>query len=187
MNPDADIIVVFGGTNDYGYGDAEFGEMTDKTPDTFCGAVDFLMTFLKENYAGKEIVFLTPARRAGDLEKSSDILKKPDAKPLKDYVDVIVNKGKQHNIHTLNMYDEFKINPNNEEDKLKYTTDGLHFNNEAHKLMADCIIDFLKKYNNLLTFFGFKHMLYWRYLVWKKERCQKMQLQKYVEATAIPI
>ena len=39
---DSDIIVVFGGTNDYGHGDAPFGTDTDTTPDTYCGAVHFI-------------------------------------------------------------------------------------------------------------------------------------------------
>ena len=31
MDPDADIVVVFGGTNDYGHGDAPLGTMADRT------------------------------------------------------------------------------------------------------------------------------------------------------------
>ncbi len=38
MDNDADIIIVFGGTNDFGNGDAPFGEMSDRTPYTFYGA-----------------------------------------------------------------------------------------------------------------------------------------------------
>ena len=38
MIPDADIIVVFGGTNDFGHGDAAFGTLNDHSADTFCGA-----------------------------------------------------------------------------------------------------------------------------------------------------
>ena len=35
MDPDADVIVVFGGTNDYGHGDAVMGTMADRSPNTF--------------------------------------------------------------------------------------------------------------------------------------------------------
>ena len=35
---DADMVVVFGGTNDYGHGDAPIGGFSDRTPDTFYGA-----------------------------------------------------------------------------------------------------------------------------------------------------
>ena len=53
LNPDADIIVVYGGVNDYLHGDAYIGKKEDKTPETFYGAVNFLMTFLKETYKNK--------------------------------------------------------------------------------------------------------------------------------------
>ena len=38
MEDDADIIVVFGGTNDYGHGDAPLGDREDRNSDTFYGA-----------------------------------------------------------------------------------------------------------------------------------------------------
>ena len=34
MDDDADVVVVFGGTNDYGHGDAPIGGFSDRTPDT---------------------------------------------------------------------------------------------------------------------------------------------------------
>ena len=45
MDPSADLIVVYGGVNDYIHGDAYFGKMDDRTPETFCGAVCHLRNF----------------------------------------------------------------------------------------------------------------------------------------------
>ncbi len=143
INPESDIIIVFGGTNDYDHGDAPFGEETDKTSATFCGAVDFLMNLLKEKYPNSKLVFLTPARRVGDENKSSNPCKKADLKPLKGYVDLIISKGKQYNIPVLNLYDELKINPNIDEENKKYTADGLHLNDNGHMLLAQKVIEFL--------------------------------------------
>ncbi len=145
LNSDADIIIVFGGTNDYGHGDALFGTEDDATPNTFCGAVEFLMTFLKETYSGKQIVFLTPARRNSDEAVSGNPIKAADAKPLKAYVDMIVKKGEKHNIPVLNLYNELGINPNIAEEREKYTTDGLHFNDDGQHIIAERVIDFLGK------------------------------------------
>ena len=50
MDPDADIIVVFGGTNDYGHGDAEFGDTNSRDRYTFCGALNCLIEALKTNF-----------------------------------------------------------------------------------------------------------------------------------------
>ena len=49
MKDNADIVFVFGGTNDFGHGDAPIGEFTDRTPDTFYGGLHYLMSGLIEN------------------------------------------------------------------------------------------------------------------------------------------
>ncbi len=136
MDRDADAVVVFGGTNDFSTGDAPFGEYDDKGAETFCGAVDLLMRILKELYPNSKIAFITPARRAGD--DSSDNI------PLKKYVDLIIAKGNDYGIPVLNMYDKLGINPNNSDERIKYTTDGLHFNNAGHAVIAERVIEFLE-------------------------------------------
>lgn len=50
LETDADIVVVFGGTNDYGHGDAPFGSPEDATADTFCGACNVLFERLNERF-----------------------------------------------------------------------------------------------------------------------------------------
>ena len=50
MDRDADAVVVFGGTNDFGHGDAPIGTPSDRTPDTFYGALHYLYTFLMTEY-----------------------------------------------------------------------------------------------------------------------------------------
>ena len=47
MDADADIVAVFGGTNDFGHGDAPLGIMSDRTPDTFYGALHTLYISLQ--------------------------------------------------------------------------------------------------------------------------------------------
>ena len=63
MEEDADAVVVFGGTNDYGHGDAPLGNMTDRDPYTFYGGLHTLYTTLIARYPGKPIVVLTPLHR----------------------------------------------------------------------------------------------------------------------------
>ncbi len=144
LDKDADIIVVFGGSNDYGHGDAPMGAIGDKTPATFCGAVWFLMNFLKTEYANKTIVFMTPARRVGDTEIPKRQEKQADAKPLVAYANVIEETAKQFDIPVLNLYENLGIDPNIPEQRAKYTTDGLHFNDVGHEYIAKVLMDFLK-------------------------------------------
>lgn len=148
MSTSADIVVVFGGVNDYLHGDAYIGSPEDTTPETFCGAVNFLMNMLKERYPGKPIVFMTPTRSCFNGNSDEEITKYPcekmsDAKPLVHYVDIIVEAGKRNNVPVLDLYRNLPINPNIPEDKEKYTKDGLHLNDEGHKLVAKMLGEFL--------------------------------------------
>ena len=144
----ADVVVVYGGVNDYIHGDAYFGKMEDTTPATFCGAVYFLMNLLKQLYPEKTIVFMTPAHMNfcghSDNAPSPRAIKKPDAQPLEAYVNVIKARGEELGIPVLDLFEKLPIDPNNAEDKAKYTTDGLHFNDEGHAVLAKVLGDFLE-------------------------------------------
>ena len=146
LNPNADIIVVYGGVNDYIHGDAPIGKWGDSTPATFYGGVRFLMNFLKTNYTAK-IVFVTPARLDYNLAPGDIPSKRPskqkDALPLIEYVKIIIETAKDFDIPVLDMYHNLGINPKNPDEKEKYTVDGLHFNDLGHSIIAKKIGDFL--------------------------------------------
>jgi len=148
LDPSADIIIVWGGTNDYIHGDAPIGKKGDKTPATFYGGVYFLMNFLQKNYPQSKVIFITPAHctycGGADTEVSIRSNKMEDAMPLLGYVRIIEETARQFGIPTLNMYDKLGIDPNNEGDRLKYAEDGVHFNDAGHAIIADRIIELLK-------------------------------------------
>ena len=147
MDMNADLIVVYGGVNDYIHGDAYFGTMDDRTPETFCGATYFLMDLLKTTYAGKPIVFMTPAhcffKEISDATPSPRPIKR-DARPLSEYVNAIKARGAEMGIPVLDMFEELGLDPNNEEQRAKYTVDGLHFNDEGHEYIANALGRFLE-------------------------------------------
>ncbi len=149
IDPSADVTVVYGGVNDYLHGDAPFGEEGDTTPLTFVGAVYFLMNLLKSEFPTQTVVFMTPARchfyGVDCYLPSPHPNKRPDARPLKEYVDVIVRTGKQLGIPVLNLYDNLDIDPTKEADRERFTADGLHFNNEGHAHIATLLADFLER------------------------------------------
>jgi lysophospholipase L1-like esterase len=148
ISRDADIIVVYGGVNDYIHGDAPVGTPEDKTPATFWGATYFLMNLLKTEYADKTVVFMTPARGfiggTTDTVPSPNPNKKPDAMPLLSYVEIIKECARQMDIPVLDLYHELGIDPNNADERLKYTVDGLHFNDAGQAVLAKRLGDFLK-------------------------------------------
>ncbi len=133
--PESDIIIVFGGTNDFGHGDAPIGELSDKTPKTFCGGVEFLMSFIKLTYPDSKLVFMTPPRRFNEVRMLVD----GGTKTLKMYVDIIKAKAKEHGIYVIDVYEKLGIDPNLDDDREKYTTDGLHLNDAGHRVLADLV------------------------------------------------
>ena len=149
MDTNADMVIVYGGVNDYIHGDAPFGEIGDTTQSTFCGGVYFLMNYLRENYGDKPIIFLTPARcflrhEVDDLIPSVHAAKRVPGKPLKDYADAISETAKQFDIKVLDLYNDLGVDPHIPEQFEKYTTDGLHFNNDGHALMAEKLKAFIE-------------------------------------------
>jgi lysophospholipase L1-like esterase len=145
---DADVVVVYGGVNDYFHGDAPIGKKGDRTPATFYGAVWFLMDHLKQRFEGKTVVFMTPAhcfyKGIPDTQPSNRPMKQPDALPVLGYVDIIKETGKELGVPVLDLYHELGIDPNREEDRVKYTVDGLHFNDDGHHILARKLKEFLE-------------------------------------------
>lgn len=143
MASDADVVVVFGGTNDYGHGDAPFGQMGDRDRSTFCGAVRCLIEILVRRYPNAKLIFMTPARRLGDEAPSNSSSRYVPGLPLKQYVDAIKEIAKDYPVAVLDMYEKLGIDPNQEADCLAYTAEGLHFNDAGHRKIAECLRDFL--------------------------------------------
>ena len=144
MDRDAAVIVVFGGTNDYGHGDAPFGAPSDRTPATYCGAVNYLMDMLRTEYPRAVPVFLTPARREGDALPSTGAPGVPDKRPLVAYVDYMLEAAAARNIAVLDLYRKLPVDPNLPGDRERYAPDGLHLNDAGHRLLAERLRDFLE-------------------------------------------
>ena len=147
ISKDAELIVVYGGVNDYIHGDAAFGTMEDTTPVSFLGGVDFLMNLLKTEYPDAFVVFMTPAhcdfKGVSDSEPSPRPIK-TDARPLIEYVEGIKAKGAKIGIPVLDLFENLGLDPNDDEIKEKYTADGLHFNDEGHAYIAAALVKFLR-------------------------------------------
>ena len=133
MDPDADIVVVFGGTNDHGHGDAPMGREQDRTADTFIGACHVLYASLREKFACP-IVVLTPLHRAVET--------RGDGIELKDYVNQIKAIAAQYGLPVLDLYEKSAIN---RETLAALTGDGLHPNDEGHRILAREIGEYLLK------------------------------------------
>ena len=139
MEEGADVVVVFGGTNDYGHGNAPFGSFGDRTMDTYCGALHYLMSGLIEKYPTVTIVFLTPIHREGEnhLNESNQL-------PLKAYVDQIKETAEYYSIPVLDLYATAGIYPDSPAQKKALCPDGLHPNDAGNMVIAKRLEAFLE-------------------------------------------
>ena len=143
MDPDADIVVVFGGTNDFGHGDAPLGTPTDRTDGTFYGAMHVLCNRLIERYPSAAVVFITPLHRCNEASLRGD--NKPmDIGNLKTYVDIIREVTEYYSLPVLDLYATSGLQPLVPVIKEKFVPDGLHPNDAGHVILADKIIAFLE-------------------------------------------
>lgn len=140
MDPDADLVVVFGGTNDHGHGDAPLGTDADRTPDTFWGACHTLFAGLRERFPQVPIVVLTPLHRAGDEEPKPGF-----GTTLKDYVTILRAAAKQYSLPVLDLFETSAIRAHIPEIAEEYTTDGLHPNDLGHARLAEEIGAYLQQ------------------------------------------
>jgi len=145
MEKDADVIVVFGGTNDFGSGQAPLGSIDNMDMHTFYGGVHTLIRALIEKYYDKQIVFITPLHR---FSESNFIgAWKPEGvvqHPLKDYVYAIKEVCEYYSVPVLDLFAAGELCGNTPEWYTKYMPDGLHPNDEGHKIIAKKLGKFLE-------------------------------------------
>lgn len=143
MDKDADAIVVFGGTNDFGHGDAPMGMMSDRTPDTFYGALHTLFTSLICRYPCARIVVLTPLHRCGE-EISAEKQPGTENLPLKRYAQAIREVAEYYSLPVLDLFRMSGLQPNVPVIRERYLPDGLHPNDTGHQRIAEMIVGFLQ-------------------------------------------
>lgn len=144
MIPDADVVVVFGGTNDFGHGDAPLGTMADRTEDTFYGACHVLMEKLICRYPNAQIVVMTPLHRVSEDDMPFNERGLRCCCTLKGYVQVIREVAEYYGTPVTDLYATCPIQPRVELLRKKYMPDGLHPNEAGHLLIARCLLNTLR-------------------------------------------
>ena len=140
MDENADITVVFGGTNDFGHGDAELGCMNSRDPYTFYGACHVLMSSLAEKFCGKPVVFMPPIKR----QYMDDTGVNSMGYTLEQYVDAIIEVAAYYAIPVLDLYRMSGIAPHLPKNKAELTADGLHPSDKGARIIAERLKGFLE-------------------------------------------
>ncbi|MBE5925169.1 MAG: SGNH/GDSL hydrolase family protein [Lachnospiraceae bacterium] len=142
MANDADIVLVFGGTNDHGHGDAPLGHMSDRTDDTFYGALHNLYTALIEKYPASRIIVMTPLHRLGENDDINGFGIR-NVGTLKDYVNIIKEVAAYYALPVIDLYETSGMQPELPILQSTYNPDGLHPSDAGHKRIYDVVKAFL--------------------------------------------
>lgn len=137
-----DLIIVLGGTNDFGYGSSALpnplGAYGDETAETFYGALNELIDGFSENYPSAKVVFVTPLYRR-EQESNGIPNKNKYGFTLADYADAIADTCSKKNVTCFNAFREItEIDAYTYEE---YEVDGLHLNNAGNRLLGEYLAE----------------------------------------------
>lgn len=139
----SDYVFVFGGTNDYGHGNALMGSYNE--PNTFKGALKSLIKALEKRFDKDGIIFITPLHRAFDEDIRGEFCNtKEFGYPLKEYVDTINEYCKEEGIKVIDFFNNPPMDVPTKFEKEEFYYDGLHPTEEGHRKMAEALVSYMK-------------------------------------------
>ena len=142
MEKDAAFTFVFGGTNDYGHGDAKLGCFDDRDPYTFYGAFHQLISYLVATFPKNRLCFVLPIPRYGqDNPCGENGIKETPSAPLSAYIEAEKAVLSSCGVQYLDLSDRFYL-PSSPTCSALFL-DGLHPNEAGHRLIADGLIEYL--------------------------------------------
>lgn len=142
MDADADIVVVFGGTNDFGHGDSKIGDFESRDEYTFYGAMHSLCIKLINKYPNSEIIFMTPLHRLGEDDDVNGIGLR-NQRNLAGYVDIIKEVAAYYGLPVLDLFSTSGLQPKVDIIKELYMPDGLHPSDRGAERIARRLYSFI--------------------------------------------
>ncbi len=151
MDKTADLVIVFGGTNDFWFGDCPIGNRTDTNASTFYGALNTMIPYLKNAYPNADIVFLTPYQQSKDADETHTYKRSTHGNfgtgTLSQYRAAMLDRCEYYNVPVLDLYADFELNTVDNREALEkygnYLCDGCHLNDAGYNLLARKIYQFI--------------------------------------------
>ena len=146
MDDDADLICVFGGTNDWGMS-VPLGAINSTQGSLFAGAVKSLIEGLLDKYPAKDIVFFTPMQRAHAFLDPP-----PNPIPFTDYNTSLMLLCSSYSIPVYDTWHSAGISAAMSAQKAIYMADSTHPNNAGQERLGRAFASFLiSPTTNLIT------------------------------------
>lgn len=132
VNFGSDLIVIFGGTNDFLCWKevTPLGKYDSVDVSTFCGAYNIMINNMIQSNPGTKIVLMTPIRRADEYVSNKYGL------VLSDYVNAVKLIAQHNKLQCIDLYS----NPNCNLVARGLLEDGLHPSIQGHQVLADEVL-----------------------------------------------
>ena len=135
VDSDADLIIVFGGTNDYWHKNVTIGTPDSTDTRTYYGALNYILKSLKENNPNAEYLFVFPADQTFSGNASSTDFGKGS---LDDFRAAFLDFCTTNGVDYVNLAET-------DYDCSIHASDGVHPNAAGHQIIAQAIYDAITK------------------------------------------
>ena len=151
MEKTADLVIVFGGTNDFWFGDCPIGERTDSKPNTFYGALNTMLPYLKNAYPAAELVLMVPYQQSKDADETHSYQRSTygdyGSGTFSQYRVAMLDRCQYYKIPVLDLYADYELNMAVNREALEmygnYLCDGCHLNDAGYNLLARKLYQFI--------------------------------------------
>ena len=139
---ESDLIIIFGGTNDYWHTETRVGSDTSYDVSTFCGALNYLFNYYQTEFPSKKLLYIFPMHQYYSGEPDShDFGYGPFNAFRAGAIGACANSG----VPMLDLYANSGTNVAlNATQRSYYTQDGVHPNAVGHKMIADIIYNYIE-------------------------------------------
>jgi lysophospholipase L1-like esterase len=138
MDITADLITVFGGTNDWGVGSQPLGAFGDTDGAvSIYGAIDSTLSQIANRFVNKTIAIFTPLPRDNSWGVNAQGI------TLEQITQAIIKVANKYSLPVLDLYHESNFRPWNLTWRTTYQPDGLHPNDAGHQRLAEKILTFI--------------------------------------------
>ena len=135
ISPDADLIIIFGGTNDYWHKNCNIGTDDSTGTSTFIGSLKAIINYLKTNHPDAEYLFVFPADQTFQGNSCTTDFGKGT---FDDFRQAFIKVCTDNGVHCLDLEES------SDYDCSVHSGDGVHPNATGYSIIANAMYKYVK-------------------------------------------
>ena len=136
-----DLILIFGGTNDFGARDVLLGSVNDDpiiNKDTFYGGMKYLLSSVLADNPTSKVIFMLPIRR-GKVGEGNPSFNSDTSQYLSEFITASKYVCNLYNVDYIDLYDLSGLTNENMIPNVLYSSDGVHPNVLGHEKIFETL------------------------------------------------